>query len=328
MKFQIPDPSLFHHAQVMAEPVGFENGYWAGAPGVFHDPTDDAWYLTYRIRRPRGVHPERGGETRIARSTDLSQGFTDIWSVTKDKLDTASIERSALQRAADGSWRWFTSYVDPADGRWCTTVTKADSPDAFEVSQRQVIFTAGDLGLEGVKDPWITRRGETWWMLLSVALPVEKTSAESHGTLDIYNTGECLSATGLATSRDLDHWEWQGLILKPDGLGPWDGYCRRMNSFLDLGEQGILGFYDGSAGHHENYEERTGLAVSKDGKTWEGLTPEGPCLTSPHTTGSLRYIDAQIVGGKWHVFFEFARPDGAHDLRHLALEPGSFQVQP
>jgi len=103
--------------QILREPVGFENGYWVGAPEVFYAADEKACYLTYRIRRPRGVAPDRGGEARIARSTDF-QNFQDVWSVTKDQFRTASIERCALRKGPDGLWRYFACFVDPADGRW------------------------------------------------------------------------------------------------------------------------------------------------------------------------------------------------------------------
>src|SRR2546423_3438141 len=116
--------SLLSSGSIIREPVAFEAAYWAGAPGAFYDREAGAWYLTYRIRRPRGVPPDRGGEARIARSTDL-KNWDDVWSVTKDKFDSASIERCALRKGADGQWRYFVSYVDPADGRWCVSVLTA-----------------------------------------------------------------------------------------------------------------------------------------------------------------------------------------------------------
>jgi hypothetical protein len=87
---------IFATGSVIREPVGFQQGYWAGAPGVFYAADEKAWYLTYRLRRPRGVAPDRGGEARIARSLDLKK-WDDVWSVTKDKFDSASIERCALR---------------------------------------------------------------------------------------------------------------------------------------------------------------------------------------------------------------------------------------
>jgi hypothetical protein len=297
---------------IIRQPVGFESGYWAGAPGAFYAAGEGAWYLTYRLRRPRGVPPDRGGEARIARSTDLKT-WQDVWSVTKDKFNSASIERCALHRSQDGQWRYFVSYVDPADGRWCVSVLEAGRPQAFEPAGARPLFKAPPLGLEGIKDPWIVEYQGTFHMFLSVALPTARTNAQSHASLDIFNTGECVSATGLATSKDLEHWQWQGVVFAPDA-GGWDRYCRRLNSVVPR-DGGFLAFYDGSAGHEENYEEKTGLAASADLRHWQSLTPEGPRLTSPQASGSLRYLEARVLDREAYLFYEFARPDGAHDLR-------------
>jgi hypothetical protein len=67
-------------------------------------------------------------------------------------------------------------------------------------------------------------------MLLSIATPTASTTPWSHQTHDIYNTGHCLSATGLATSPDLDTWSYQGVVFQP-GTG-WDCYCRRINCLV------------------------------------------------------------------------------------------------
>ena len=250
--------------------------------------TKGCFYLTYRIRRPRGVAPDRGGEARIARSTDLKH-FEDVWSVTKDKYNSASIERSAIRKGRDGQWRYWTSYVDPVDGRWCVGVIKGPKVQSLDAAKVERVFSAGPLGLEGVKDPFICEENGKYYMFLSVAVATPKTRKQSHETLDIFNTGECVSATGLAVSTDLDSWQWQGVVFAPDNSG-WDRYCRRINSVIPQGGQ-FFAFYDGSASEAENYEERTGLAVSSDLKSWRSLTPESPSLTSPHTSHSLRYLD-------------------------------------
>jgi hypothetical protein len=278
---------------------------------------EKVFYLTYRLRRPRGIAPDRGGEARIARSTDLVQ-FDDVWSVTKDAYDSVSIERSAMRQGRDGAWRYFTSFVDPADGRWCVSVLQDADPRRLDPSRARRLFTAGPLGLEGVKDPWLFEEAGVHYMLLSVAMRTPRTREESHATLDIFNTGECVSATGFARSRDLDSWEWLGILFAPSTSG-WDAYCRRINSIVRH-EGRYVAFYDGSASHLENYEEKTGLAISRDLRSWETLTPRGPALTSPHASGSLRYLDAVATDeGVW-AFYEFARADGAHDLRVARLE--------
>jgi hypothetical protein len=308
---------ILRQTHAIRQPAGVGPGYWAGAPGVYYSREERAFYVTYRIRRPRGVPPDRGGEARIARSTDLRH-FEDIWSVTKDVYDTVSIERGTIRRGADGLWRYFTSFVDPADGRWCVNVLKSSDPRRFAAATTRPLFTAGALGLEGVKDPWIFEDADLYYMLLSVATPNTRTREESHATLDIFNTGDCLSATGLASSRDLDSWDWLGVVFAPSEQG-WDGYCRRINSIIRHDGR-YIGFYDGSASHRENYEERTGLAVSTDLRSWEPLTLSGPALISPHASGSLRYLDAaSSEAGVW-AFYEYARPDGSHELRVAQLD--------
>jgi hypothetical protein len=313
---------VFAHGQIVRAPVGCENGYWAGAPGAFFATDERAWYLTYRLRRPRGVQPDRGGEARIARSTDL-QRWEDVWTVTKDKYSSASIERSTIRKGADGQWRYFTSFVDPADGRWCVSILNAGEVGKLDATRARPIFKAAPLGLEGIKDPWLLEWQGVFYMILSVAVPTPKTTDQSHSTLDIFNTGECVSATGLAISRDLDHWEWQDVVFAPGTRG-WDCYCRRVNSVVPLGGR-FLAFYDGSAIHTENYEEKTCLAISADLRNWKTLTLDGPAFTSPFSSKSLRYIDAQIVGEDVVIFYEFARPDSAHDLRVVKCVSSALQ---
>jgi len=53
---------------------------------------------------------------------------------------------------------------------------------------------------------------------------------------------------------------------------------------------------------------------------WESRSPAGPAFTSPYASTSLRYIDAKLAEGVWHLFYEFAREDGSHDLRVITCE--------
>lgn len=319
---------LLAQGRIVREPAGSGSGYWVGCPGAYYDAGDRVWYLTYRIRRPRGVAPDRGGEVRIARSTDLVR-WDDVVSITKDRYDSASIERSCLHRGADGQWRYLTSYVHPSDGRWCTAVLKAPTVEQLDPARREVIFTGPPLGLEGVKDPWVMEVDGVYHLFLSVATPTPKTGDGSHASLDIFNTGECKSATGLAVSRDLDRWEWQGVVLAPGAAG-WDCYCRRLNSVVPLAAAGAppryLAFFDGSASHLENYEEKCALAVSGDLRRWESRSPAGPALVSPHATTSLRYVDAKTDGRAWYLFYEFARADGSHDLRVVTCDAADLRA--
>jgi hypothetical protein len=87
------------------------------------------WYVTYRIRRPRGVEHDRGAEVRIACSKDLEK-WQDILTVKKEQYESASIEKSHLWQGKDKMWRYVTSYTQ-SDGRWCVALMKAASPSDF-----------------------------------------------------------------------------------------------------------------------------------------------------------------------------------------------------
>lgn len=134
----------------------------------------------------------------------------------------------------------------------------------------------------------------------------------AHETADIYNIGATTHPTGLATSLDGRSFSWHGEIL---GVGDgWDRYQARLNCAVPVAG-GYVGFYDGSAGHTENYEERCGIAVSSDLYSWQRLSTKEPWVTSPYATGSVRYVDALVVDDRWWLYYELTRASGAHEQR-------------
>ncbi|OZM78863.1 hypothetical protein [Pseudonocardia sp. MH-G8] len=289
-------------------------GNWIGCPTVLHEPATGRFLLTYRERRPRGAGDERGWRCAVAESRD-GVTFRDIWSVHKDELGTASMERFALMARPGGGYLLYLSYVDPADNRWRIDVVEADEPDKFDIATATGVLTAGSTGTEGVKDPVPVWVGPAMWLFASYAAAGDLTEQErrsAHATADIYATGATTFPTGLAVSSDGRTFDWRPGCL-PVGEG-WDGYQARLTTVTTV-PGGFLGVYDGSAGAHENYEERTGLAFSADLTCWTRLTPDAPALVSPHGTGSLRYLDVATVGDEWFVYYEYARADGAHELR-------------
>jgi hypothetical protein len=298
----------------LIEPPGHGPGYWAGAPGVMFDHQDDCFYLIYRIRRPRGVAPDRGAEIHLLRSDD-GVSFTPVFSGRKEQLDSTSIERCALRRLGPDRWALYVSYVDPADGRWRTDVVLADRPENFDLANVQPLLTAEDIGAEGVKDPFVFQIAGLYHMVLSYATATNDhaSAGKMHGTNDAYNTGLIRSATGLATSHDGVSWKWEGEIFGPADSG-WDSYCARVSTLWRSG--GLwLGLYDGSADVSENYEERVGVAFSHDLRNWQRVTQAGPLMTSPRQGGALRYFDVLDLPRATHFYYEMARPDGSHDLR-------------
>jgi hypothetical protein len=301
--------------EVVMRPERDGEGTWTGCPGVLYEPDQERFWMTYRQRRPRGnPATERGWRCAIAVSGD-GRHFEDVWEVTKTDLGTPSMERFCLLPGPGGGYQLYLSYVDPADNRWRIDMLRAARPGEFDAAKPEPVLTAGSTGTEGVKDPYALRIGPVVYLLASFAAAGTLSPGDrerAHGTADIYNTGLTTHPTGLATSVDGVNFSWQGEVL---GVGTgWDRYQARLNSAARVGHWWI-GFYDGSASERENYEERTGLAISPDLRGWSRLTPDGPWLASPHASGALRYMDAVPVGGELWLYYEYARPDGAHELR-------------
>ena len=298
---------------IVREPPGEGPGYWAGAPGVTCDRQLQRFYLVYRLRRPRGVEPDRGAEIRLATSHD-GIVYEDIWSGTKDQLGTTSIERCALVHLPEDGWRLYVSYVDPADGRWRIGLVEADSPDGFDLATTRPILSAADISAEGVKDPFVFQIAGLYHMVLSYATVNTAASPDKlHGNYDAFNTGLIQSATGLATSTDGLNWRWERELLLPN-KGAWDGYASRIGTLWH--SPGVwLAFYDGSADVSENYEERCGLAYSFDLQTFHRVTRAAPLFTPAQAPGAIRYFDVLALPDVTYFYYEMARPDGSHELR-------------
>jgi len=298
---------------VIREPVGEGTGYWVGAPGVMYDANDEGFYLLYRVRRPRGVQPDRGAKIHLATSRNGIE-FETIWTGTKDQLDSTSIERCAIRRLSVDQWVLYVSYVDPADGRWRIDYVLADQPAAFDFRNAKRVLTAEDIGAEGIKDPFLFQVAGLYHMIVSIAKTSGPADADQlHGTNDAYNTGLIRSATGLATSHNGIDWQWDGEVFAPGNSG-WDKYCSRIGTLWQ--EDGIwLALYDGSADFSQNYEEQVGLAFSHDLRTFHRVSREAPLMLPPSGHGAIRYFDVLALPDATFFYYEMIRPDGSHDLR-------------
>jgi hypothetical protein len=287
-------------AEVVLAPERAGKGYWVGAPSVAVDEDGHRVLLSYRRRRPRdGSRDERGYLSAIAQSTDGGRSFTDIWSLSKHEVGTSSLERFCLRKTA-GEWLLYTSWEDPpSSGQWRVDVMAARRPEDFALASAQVVLLPGPLGVDAVKDPYVVTRGARTLMYVSTFLSPQGPAP-----------------TSVAASTDGFGFTWLGQALAV-GRG-WDAYQARLSSVVPLGA-GFAGYYDGAGSPAEDTEERCGLAFSTDLSHWRRATERAPVLVSPHASGSLRYVDAVTIGGAAFVYFEFARPDGAHELRRQRL---------
>ncbi|MFJ9693966.1 hypothetical protein [Kitasatospora sp. NPDC101183] len=326
----MPDPALpaapdLSGSHLVLAPERAEPGYWAGCPSVRYEPDLDRFLLTYRARRPRSTAgdsapggPERGWRCAVAESHDGLE-FHDLWSVRSEELGSPSMERLALLRR-DGRYLLHLSYVDPADNRWRIDALTAEAPEHFDLAARTPVLTAATTGTEGVKDPYLldTPEGVHLFTTVSRARPfTAEERARAHADADIHTTGLTVQPTAHALSPDgLRFAAAPGRAAEALDVGPagaWDGYESRITAVLPDGEGGWLALYDGSSDAAGNYEERCGLAASPDLRTWRRLTPDGPWL-------DVRYADLVAARGRWYLYYEWTRPDGAHELRVAVLD--------
>ena len=252
------------------EPLNEGAGWWAGAPSALYDDETDRFYLYYRRRKPRELG--RGTDCYIAESKN-GINFTTIWEANKSDFNSPSVEKSALVKTLEGKCRLYISYVDPEDNKWRTDMLEADSFDKLEPAKRTKIFTADDVGVEGVKDPYVIIVGRKYYMILSYA-PSPKRADElkgkMHATADVYNTGLTKSHTALAVSSDGINYNWLGDVFSPRDKG-WDAYAARISTIVYIPPV-FNAFYDGSKTVKENYEEKTGLAISFDLRNYERVS--------------------------------------------------------
>jgi hypothetical protein len=272
-------------------PPGTGPGTWAGAPSAARG--DEEIYLAYRLRRPQGRG--RGYAVVVARSAD-GVHFETVLTIGREELGAESLERPAIVRAPDGSWRLYLSCATPGTKHWRVEVLEAQHPGAFEARRSRMVLP-GDAST-AVKDPVIVRDGDLWHLWASV-----------HPLTDPDQTDRM--ATDYACSTDGLSWAWQGTALSPRP-GEWDARGVRVTA-VRLSPGSVVAYYDGRATAAENFEERTGVAA---GDRPGSLTARGPIAQSPYRDGGLRYLCILDLGDSHErYYYEMTRADGAHELR-------------
>jgi len=303
--------------KTIIEPLGNEKGYWAGAPTILYDEENKTFYLYYRLRQPRGHgENERGFEVRIAKSND-GENFETIWKLHKKELNSSSIERSSLVKVNEDLFRLYISYVDTENNKWRIDVVEAKHPSLFDVSNRKnVLNSSNDFGLkniEGVKDPYIFKKNDTYFMYFVYAQATDQDlTKEMHETGDIHNTGLAKASTGLAVSEDGINFKWSNTAI-PVGNTGWDQYQSRLTTIIPF-NNGYTAFWDGSVGVEQNYEEKAATGITYDLKTFAKVSFDGPVLET-YKQKSVRYIDALIYENAIWYYYEYTREDEAHELR-------------
>jgi hypothetical protein len=286
----LPHPG---ESTVVIAPPGTGLGYWAGAPSAALG--DDGIYLAYRLRRPLGAG--RGYAVAVARSAD-GVHFETLATIGREEVGAESLERPGLVRDRSGGWRLYLSCATPGTKHWRIELLEAAHPAEFDAGRRVVVLP-GD-SKTGVKDPVIRRQNGTWQLWACCHPLAEPTETDQ-------------MVTDYATSADGLDWTWHGTALS-GRPGYWDARGTRVSAVWQHGNE-VIAYYDGRATTAENYEERTGVAVGAGPDSLVALG-ERPAAESPHGGRGLRYLDIlDLPGGRRRIYYEMARPDGAHELR-------------
>jgi hypothetical protein len=284
-------------ADVVLAPEDPRPGAWAGGPSA--QLVDGTWWLAYRLRRPVGEG--RGYVNVVARSADGVR-FVPVVELGKELFAAESLERPALVRTPEGRWRLYVSCATPGTKHWRVDVLEADTVAGLKDALPRTVLPGDETA--AVKDPVICHDGQLWHLWASVH-PLDDPDATDRMT------------TEHATSPDGVAWEWQGTALAGTP-GSWDARGVRFATVVPDGTQ-MWAFYDGRATATENWEERTGLAVSNGDGRFVAVG-NAPVLHSPHPPSGLRYTDVvALPGGGARWFYEATRADGGHELRTVLI---------
>jgi hypothetical protein len=225
--------------------------------------------------------------------------------VYRETFAAESLERPALQVADDGKWRLYVSCATPGTAHWRVELIEADTPESLAAARPRTVLPGSDE--IAVKDP-VIHRDEHGWHLWASCHPLDDPAHTDRMT------------TRYAVSADGVSWRWCGTALT-GRAGHWDARGVRVTAVLPA-PVATLAFYDGRATAGENYEERTGLAVSRSGYGRPFVAMgETPIAQSAPPARALRYLSVvPLPDGCYRLYFEAGRPDGSHELRTMLVD--------
>jgi len=204
----------------------------------------------------------------------------------RDRFCAESLERPALVRLGNGTWRLYVSCATPGSKHWRIDALDGADPAGFADAETRTVMPGDEL--TGVKDP-VVRRNVDGWSAWVCCHPLDPPGEEDR------------MSTRLATSDDGLRWTWWGTVLTGTP-GSWDARGARVTAVLPDGRAA----YDGRATAQEDFAEQTGHALpARDGLVTDG---QGPLA-------DVRYLDVVPTGQGCRLYYEAPLPDGSHELR-------------
>jgi hypothetical protein len=243
-----------------------------------------------------------------------------VWEAAREQFGANSVERASLIRDPfSGEWRLYicsetAQSYDRIPATWRVDLLQAASVEGFDPRHRRIVMDAAMYGFSHVKDPVVLVVGGEYLALTSVAWREQHRGPDAQGLIQSRGRG----MMALHPSPDGIDFPTARVIAEPGPQG-WGGINVRPSALVYLAPVWTLLFDEGTT-RADSYDEQCMLAISTDLRAWRRLTPShAPWARSSHSSGSVRYVDAVIVGETVHYFYEYARADCAHELRHAAV---------